>query len=218
MSTFVQNTIEESKIIVIVRRLYGDAIVKLASALVKGGLRMMEVTFDQADPDCLDKTAETIALLRSRLEGEMLFGAGTVLTPEQVVAAAKAGAQYIISPNVSQRVIGKTKELGLVSIPGAMTPSEMVAAHEYGADYVKVFPINELGLSYMKNVRAPLPHIKFIATAGVNEENFAAHLAAGFVGAGVSGRLTDRKLIDAGDFDELTRRAQVFATLAKQGG
>lgn len=208
----------DGRVIVIVRRMYGDMILKLAEALAEGGLGLMEVTFDQADPDCLKKTGDTIRALRGRMEGRMLIGAGTVLDPQQVAAAAEAGAQYIISPNVSGAVISATRKKCLVSIPGAMTPTEMAAAHEMGADFVKVFPACDLGLGYIKNVKAPLSHIPFLATGGVNEQNLADHLRAGYVGAGVSGRLTERAVAEAGNFAEFTRRARVFADIAKAEG
>jgi len=218
MVTQVKQAIDQSRLIVIVRRLYGEPLLQLARAMEKGGIKLMEVTFDQSDPDGLRKTAQAIDMLCADLGDRMQFGAGTVMNPAQVVSAKEAGARYIISPNTSQRVITLSKELGLVSIPGAMTPSEMVAADEMGADYIKVFPVCDLGLGYIKNIRAPLSHLKLFATGGVSEENFAEHLAAGFCGAGVSGRLTDKELVERGDFEELQRRAGVFSKIAAVKG
>ncbi len=214
----IKQFIEKHKVIVIVRRLYGENLMKLADALEKGGIKLMEVTFDQSDPDCIKNTSDTIKELKSKYGDRMRFGAGTVLTVEQVEAAASAGAEYIISPNVNLEVIKRTKELGLISIPGAMTPTEIIAADQAGADYVKIFPVIDLGLKYMKNIMGPISHVKFIATAGVNEENFADMLNAGFCGAGISGRLTDKKLIEAGNFEEFTNRAKVFVEIAQNNG
>lgn len=213
----VKNVIEEKRIIVIVRRLYGEKLIKLANALYEGGIRLMEVTFDQSDPDGVQHTSEAIALLKEKMAGKMHVGAGTVITPEQVDAAAAAGAEYIISPNTDEKVISRTKEKGLVSIPAAMTPSEMLAAHNLGADFVKVFPMADLGIKYMKNVMAPISHLRFIAAAGVNEENFGEILGIGFAGAGISGRLTDKKLIEAEDWQEFTKRAEAFCEIVKAG-
>lgn len=214
----VTDFIIKNKIIVIVRRLYGEQIIKLARALEAGGIKMIEVTFDQADPDCIKKTSEAIAALKEELGDKMKIGAGTVLSVEQVDAAAAAGAEYIISPNVNLSVIKHTKEIGLISIPGAMTPSEMIEAHEAGADFVKVFPVIDLGIKYMKNIMGPISHVKFLATAGVTEENLADMLNAGFSGAGISGRLTDKKLIEAGNFEEFTNRAKAFMEIAQANG
>ncbi len=210
MYEIVKGAIEREGLIVIVRRLYGEALMKLAGALNDGGVKLMEVTFDQADPDCLNKTAEAIRSLNALMAGRMTFGAGTVLTPEQVRVAGAAGAQFIISPNADPQVIAETRRLKLVSIPGTMTPSEMMLAANCGADFIKLFPAGDLGLKYLKNVRAPLSHLKFIATAGVTLDNFEDWLRAGCVGAGVSGALTKRELVDAGDWQELTNRAKAF--------
>lgn len=211
----ILDAIEARKIIVIVRRTYGEQLLNLAKALYKGGIRMMEVTFDQSDPDCLKKTGDAIRMLKENIS-DMYFGAGTVLNCAQVDAAAQAGGQFIISPNTNLEVIRYTKKLGLVSIPGAMTPSEILAAHDAGADLVKIFPAIDLGLTYVKNIKGPISHVKILATAGVNESNFADFLKAGYVGAGISGRLTDKAVLAAGDFEEFTRRAEAFCKIAEE--
>ena len=207
--------ISENKVITICRRVYGEDLLKLADALYAGGIKMIEVTFDQADPDCVEKTSECIRSLCDRFGDRMMFGAGTVLTAEQVAAAAKAGARYIISPNVDADVIARTKELGLVSIPGAMTPSEILTAHKLGADIVKLFPAGYLGFGYIKDILGPISHVKLCATGGVTEENWGKYLEFGFAGAGISGRLCDKKCIAAGDFEEITRRAKVFMDITR---
>lgn len=207
--------ISQNKVITICRRVYGEDLLKLADALYAGGIKMIEVTFDQADPDCIEKTGECIRALCDRFGGKMMFGAGTVLNAEQVEAAAKAGARYIISPNVDADVIAKTKELGLVSMPGAMTPSEILTAHKLGADIVKLFPAGYLGFGYIKDILGPISHVKLCATGGVTEENWGKYLEFGFAGAGISGRLCDKKCIAAGDFEEITRRAKVFMDITR---
>lgn len=211
----ILETIEAKKIIVIVRRTYGEQLLNLAQALYKGGIRLMEVTFDQSDPDCLKKTGDAIRMLNEDFS-DMYFGAGTVLNRAQVDAAAQAGGRFIISPNTNQDVIQYTKRLGLISIPGAMTPSEILSANDAGADLVKIFPAIDLGLTYVKNIKGPISHVKILATAGVNEANFADFLKAGYVGAGISGRLTDKAVLAAGDYEEFTRRAEAFCRIAEE--
>lgn len=206
--------IMQYKIIAICRKIYGDDLARLTEALAKGGVRMIEVTFDQADPMHLEKTSAAIELVRRVSGNEVLPGAGTVMTVEQVETARAAGASYIISPNTDKQVIRCSKEAGLVSIPGAMTPSEIAAAHNYGADFVKLFPTAQLGPDYIKAISAPISHVKLVATGGVTEETLPVYLNLGMVGAGVSGRLTDKKLIAAGDFAEITKRAAAFMTIA----
>ena len=212
----VKDLILRDKVIVIARRIYGDTLLKLADAMCSGGIHLMELTFDQSDSECIDKTASSVARLNARFGGDMLFGAGTVITPQQVDAAYQAGCKYIISPNTDLDVINATKAHGLVSIPGAMTPSEILAAHKAGADFVKLFPTGYLGLPYIKDIRAPISHVKLIATGGVTEDNFSAFLRAGMVAAGISGRLTDKACIESGDYEELTRRAKAFRAIADE--
>ena len=206
----------KNKVVTICRKVYGEDLLNLAKALSAGGVKMIEVTFDQQDPDCIAKTSEAIHMLVDYFKGDMRFGAGTVLNAKQVEAAYKAGAEYIISPNVNLDVIFKTKELGLVSMPGAMTPSEVMTAYDNGADIVKLFPANYLGLAYIKDLRAPISHVKLLATGGITEENFEAYLNAGMCGAGVSSRLCDKKLIAEGNWTEITRRAQAFSDIANK--
>lgn len=203
------------KIIAIYRKIYGDTLKRLADALQAGGIRMMEVTFDQQDPDCVAKTAESIRMLADTFGDSMQFGAGTVLTTEQVRAAREAGGRFVISPNTDPEIIRRTKELGLVSIPGAMTPSEIMTAHNNGADFVKLFPSGALGFRYIKDILAPISHVKLIATGGVSEDDLGQYLALGFAGAGVGGRLADKKLIAEGNFPELTERARKFVAIAQ---
>jgi 2-dehydro-3-deoxyphosphogluconate aldolase / (4S)-4-hydroxy-2-oxoglutarate aldolase len=215
MNIEIKKLIGEYKIIAIVRKIYGENLIKLAQALYAGGIKMLEITFDQADTDCIDKTSNAIALIANEMNGKMMLGAGTVLSVTQVDAANAGGAKYIVSPNTDEKVIRYSKQKGLVSIPGAMTPSEMVNAINFGADFVKVFPVSDLGLKYMKSVMSPLNHIKFIATGGVSLDNLADMLNTGFVAAGIGGYLADKKLIANGDFGELTNRASKFVEISK---
>ena len=117
----------------------------------------------------------------------MLVGAGTVTNTHLVDLTHAHGGQYIISPDTNVSVIKKTKELGMISMPGAMTPSEVITAHNAGADIVKLFPASDLGPRYLKAVRAPLNHIKIMAVGGINQKNMPDFLAAGACGFGVGG-------------------------------
>lgn len=208
MTENIINVIEENKIIAICRGTYGEELFQLVSALEKGGVKLVEVTFDQGDPDCLSKTSTAIAKLSQKFNDSMVIGAGTVVTLEQVETAYQAGAKYIISPNTNPAIIKRTKELGMVSMPGAMTPTEILAAHEAGADFVKVFPVGALGLGYVKDIRGPINHVKLIATAGVTPDNLKDYLTAGFSGSGISGYLTNKKFIQSKQFDILTEHAK----------
>lgn len=208
--------IEKHKIICICRKIYGDDLLRLSHAMYDGGIRLMEVTFDQADPDSISKTTQAIRMLCEEFGDTMRFGAGTVLTAEQVRAAKNAGAEYIISPNTNVDVIHLTKELSMASIPGAMSPSEILCAHDAGADFVKLFPTVRLGLAYLKDILGPISHIKLLGTGGLTEDNLGDYLKLGMVGAGISGRLVDKSLREAGDYATLSARAAAFVAIASQ--
>ncbi|MDL2318894.1 bifunctional 4-hydroxy-2-oxoglutarate aldolase/2-dehydro-3-deoxy-phosphogluconate aldolase [Eubacteriales bacterium OttesenSCG-928-A19] len=207
--------IGQNRLIVIVRGLAPGSMRGLAEALHAGGIRMIEVTFDQAHPENWPGTCEAIKLLATDFAGRITPGAGTVLTEEQVEMAHDAGARYIISPNIDLDVIDKTRALGMASLPGAMTPTEIVQAYAEGADAVKIFPIGSLGPAYLKAVRAPLPHIPLMAVGGVNETNAAEYLAAGAMGLGVGGGMVNRAWIEAGEWDRITALAKAFVAAAQ---
>ncbi|MDO5445651.1 MAG: bifunctional 4-hydroxy-2-oxoglutarate aldolase/2-dehydro-3-deoxy-phosphogluconate aldolase [Eubacteriales bacterium] len=202
--------IEEQKVIAIVRGVESSQCMKVADALYEGGIRLMEITYNQSDPSSWEATAKAIGDIAEKYAGKMFAGAGTVTKPELVELTAGVGGRYIISPNTNETVIRRTKELGLVSIPGAMTPSEILAAHDAGADFVKLFPASDLGIPYMKAIRAPISHVKLIATGGISEKNAKDFLDAGAVGLGVGGSLANKKVIAAGDFGALTEAARIL--------
>jgi len=215
MSGPIKSLVEKERVIAIIRGLYGTPLLRLAAALSQGGIRLLEVTFDQSDPACIKKTPEAIGALREAYGETMFFGAGTVLSAAQAEEAAEAGAEFIISPDTNPEVIQKTKDLGLISIPAGMTPTEILNAHNLGADYVKIFPAARLGLSWLKDVRGPINHVKLIAVGGIGEENLAAFLKGGCTAVGIGGAITDKALIAAGRFEELSRRAAAFKKIAE---
>lgn len=200
----------DKKLIAIVRGVDEEKALRVAQALYAGGVSLVEVTFNQKDPDSFVHTAEAIRRIREELGDRVSVGAGTVITVEQVELAAKAGAQYIISPDTDEAVIRKTVELGLVSIPGAYTASEAKRAHNAGADFVKLFPCIDNAPAYLKALCAPLNHIRFLAVGGVNADNAADFVKAGAVGVGVGGSLVNKKWIDAGEYDRVTQEAKRF--------
>ncbi len=208
--------IEENKIIAICRGIYGESLVNLVTALYEGGIRLVEVTFDQGDKDCLKKTSEAIKLLTSSFDGMVKIGAGTVVTAEQVHEATNAGAEYIIAPNVNKEVIQEANKLNMVTIPGAMTPTEILDAHFAGADFVKLFPAGTLGLNYAKDILGPINNVKLIATAGVTPDNLEAFLKLGFSGAGISSYLTNKTLVNEGKFDILREHAEELVSIVSK--
>lgn len=201
--------IRQHKVIAILRGLPGEQLLDVAQALYEGGVRLIEVTFSQSGK-CGD-TAEAIHSLSEHFRGKACIGAGTVMTEQQLDAAHDAGAQYIISPHTDADIVRQTRRLGLVSMPGALTPTEIAFAHTCGADIVKLFPADTLGIEYIKAVRAPLSHIPLAAVGGVNEHNLRAFLEAGVCCVGVGSNIVKKSLLEAGDYAGITRLAALYA-------
>lgn len=215
MKEKVLQKIKESKLMAVVRAVYGDDALRLANALYEGGIDIVEMTFDQKDGDCIRKTSDVVKLLKSELGDKVLVGVGTALTVEQAQAAIDAGSEFVVSPDTNVDVIRLVSGAGVVSIPGALTPSEVTTAIRAGADMVKIFPISCMGASYIKALKAPINNVDFIVTGGVNEKNIGEFLAAGAVGAGIGGNLVSRKMIDEGRFDEITALAKEYSKAVK---
>ncbi len=204
----VKKSIEENKIVVIVRGVEKENLIPLAQAMYDGGIRLLELTFDATGKVSDAETAQNIKMLSEHFEGKMYIGAGTVLSKEQVLLTKENGGKFIISPDANIEVIKYTKELGLVSMPGALTPTEIQAAHRAGADFVKLFPITNMGSGYVKAVAAPLSHIKLIAVGGVDASNMAEFLKAGAVGFGLGSNIVNKKHIKEGNFSAITLEAK----------
>ena len=209
--------IKEHKIIAIIRNVNEEKLIPLCQALYDGGIRMVEVTYS-ANAKVSDKqTAAQIKMLASYFHGKLYIGAGTVITKKQVAYTKKAGGQFIISPNTDKRIIKATKRRGLVSIPGALTPSEALSAKQYGADFVKLFPINNLGVDYFKAVSAPLSHIDFLAVGGISPENMKVYLNSNISGFGIGSNMINKTLIENDDWAAITRLAQSYTAVIKDG-
>lgn len=212
----VLQTIQMDKVVVIARNVPADVICDLAGAIFEGGLHCIEVTFNHSDAGGIENTLKSIRLLGTHFSNKMHIGAGTVLAEDEVKMAAEAGASYIISPDMREEVIRETKKQQLISIPGAMTPTEIRSARDFGADLVKLFPASSLGPAYFKAIRGPLPDIPLLATGGINAGNIGQYLSAGAVGAGVGGNLVSLKSIYDGDFAAITRAAQEYVSAIRE--
>lgn len=213
MKQNVINQILEEKIIVIVRGIKSESVIPLAEAMYAGGIRLLEITYNASNPDKDLEVADNIRRLTEYFGDRMLIGAGTVLNTEQVELTKEAGGKFIISPNMNAEVIKRTCELDLVAIPGALTPTESVAAHEAGADFVKLFPITNLGSGYVKAMKAPLSHIRFLGVGGIDETNMEEYLKAGVCGFGIGSNIVNGKMIEAGNFDAITELARKYTSL-----
>ncbi len=201
MSTLSQ--ILEHKIIAIIRGANPADVLKIAEALYEGGIRILEITMNSAQP------LTVIKELNDRFGDRMIIGAGTVLDVESAKKAVAAGASFILSPIVDADVIKIAKSLGVVNIPGAYTATEIYYAYKNGADIVKVFPATSP--SYLKDIAGPLPQIPLLPTGGVTLENIKEFKKAGAVGFGIGSALVNTKEEVTSEYlTKLTAKGQEF--------
>ena len=207
MSQFMKEFFER-KVMVVCRGIPEAEIVQVAKALYDGGIRFMEVPFNQADPGSLAETARKIKTVREALGGKMHVGAGTVITMEQFEMARDAGAEVIVSPTMEEDIIAATKAAGLVSMPGCATPSEMTKAYKLGADLIKLFPASVVGIKTIKEIRVPLNHLPLVCFGGVSAENIQEVLATGVVGVGMASSILDKQALKDKDYGKITALAK----------
>jgi 2-dehydro-3-deoxyphosphogluconate aldolase/(4S)-4-hydroxy-2-oxoglutarate aldolase len=196
--------IQESGIVAIVRFERSEELVQVARAIREGGVRIIE--FTMTTPNAL----EIIESATREFGEDVLLGAGTVLDPETARAAILAGAQFIVAPTLSLKVIEVCHRYSKVVIPGAFTPTEILTAWEAGADLVKVFPAELGGPPYLSAIRAPLPQVKLIPVGGVSLENTGDFIKAGAAAVAVGGNLVKKSAIAAKNYAELTSLARQF--------
>ena len=208
--------IASTRIIALMRGFAPEVCLHLVEAYAKGGIRAVEVTFDQAHPETWTSTAAVIKAIVERFGEVLIVGAGTVLNEEQLSMMEDAGGSFMVAPNVNPALIKEARSRSLSVIAGAMTPTEAVTAYDAGASFVKIFPANVLGPKYVQALTAPLGHIPMLAFAGITPDNLSDFLAAGCVGAGVGGCLTDRRLIASADWAGIEAAARNFITIAKE--
>jgi 2-dehydro-3-deoxyphosphogluconate aldolase/(4S)-4-hydroxy-2-oxoglutarate aldolase len=201
--------LKQDPIIAILRGISQEKADATAQALADGGIVFLEVTLNT------EGALDMIARFKAAHGHRMRIGAGTVLNLAMAKEAASAGAEYILSPNLNEEVIYFAQERGIDVWPGTMTPTEIVRAYEAGAPAVKVFPMGSLGISYLKEIRAPLNHIPMIATGGVDLHNIKEFLDAGAIAVGLGSNLIDKKHMQAGDFAAIEQRARAFVDKVK---
>ena len=203
--------IEESGVIAIMRAQSSDQLLQAADAIQAGGVQAIEVTM--TTPGALKVIAEA----RKRYGAELLFGAGSVLDPETGRAAILAGAQFMVAPTLNLRLIELCRRCSIPVMPAANTPTDALPAWEAGADIVKISPAEVGGPAYLKATRPPLPQLKLCPVGGVDLDTAADFIKSGAACLGVGSALINQKLLDSGDFAELTRRAVRFREEVDKG-
>jgi 2-dehydro-3-deoxyphosphogluconate aldolase/(4S)-4-hydroxy-2-oxoglutarate aldolase len=181
-----------------------EPLTQIARALIEGGVTSIELTM--TTPNAL----EGIARLSSEFGNDAMIGVGTVLDALTCRKAIDAGARYVVSPGFDEAVHATTKAHGKLSLPGAMTPTEILRAWNAGADIVKVFPSTALGPGYFKDVLAPLPHVRLMPTGGVEAKNVGDWLRAGAVCVGAGSNLVPKNAIEKKDWTAIRENARAF--------
>jgi len=201
--------IQQSGVVAVIRMKDAAKLRAVVDAIAEGGVRAIEVTMT------VPGAVELIRTLARSLPAEILLGAGTVTNAETARAVIDAGARYVVSPVFRPDMIAACHDRDVAAAPGCFTPTEILDAHECGADIVKVFPATALGPQFIKDVRAPLPQVRLMPTGGVSLDNAGDWIRAGAVAVGVGSALLDGKAIDAGRFDVLTTNARrIVASVA----
>ena len=205
------NVIRETGVIAIMRARSSEQLITAADAIKRGGVQVIEVTM--TTPGALGVIEEAT----ERYGQEVLFGAGSVLDAETARAAILAGAGFVVAPVLNLEMVALCNRYSTPVIPGCYTPTEMLTAWEAGADMIKLFPASIGGPAMIKAILAPLPQLEIVPVGGVNLDTAAEFIRKGAAALGVGSSLTNQKLLDAGNMDELTRRATAFIEEVRKG-
>lgn len=190
-----------AQVIAVVRARTGQEAVALAEALAAGGLQAIELTFTTPG------VAQAFAEARARLGPDVLLGAGTITSAAQVLAAAEAGADFLVSPHVDLPLLDGMLATARLAVPGVLTPSEVAVALGAGALAVKLFPASTVGVGHMRALFGPFPGLQVIPTGGIAISTAQTWLVAGAAAVGLGGELLPKALLDAGAWDEISRNA-----------
>ncbi|MEM6335906.1 MAG: bifunctional 4-hydroxy-2-oxoglutarate aldolase/2-dehydro-3-deoxy-phosphogluconate aldolase [Bacteroidota bacterium] len=200
--------ISSARAVAVVRADDASAMTDIVRALHAGGVTCVEITMTV--PNALDAIRAVAARIGNELPADIILGVGSVTSAKMTDAALDAGATFVVSPVFKSEIIRAAHDRDAPAMPGALTPTEIQAAYEAGADVVKVFPANVFGIGYFKSVRAPLPHLKLMPTGGVTLTNAQDWLDAGAVAVGLGSALVDKAAVREGRFEVLTQNARTL--------
>jgi 2-dehydro-3-deoxyphosphogluconate aldolase/(4S)-4-hydroxy-2-oxoglutarate aldolase len=199
----VVRRIEEVGIIPVIRAATVDEATRAVQAVCAGGIPVVEITMT------VPNAVSVIREVAQQHGDKVLIGAGTVVTAEQAESCIRAGAEFLVSPGLSVPVLSVARVAEKLAIPGALTPTELMNAHEQGARLVKIFPCGNVGgPKYLKSLKAPFPQAALIPTGGVNAANAAEFIAAGAFALGVGADLVDPKALREGNLEKVSSAAQ----------
>ena len=217
MKEGIVDLVKKHRLVVIIRNVAHEDLIPLCSALYEGGVRLVEITFSSNGLRD-EETARDISTVAEHFADRLTVGAGTVVTSKQVLLTYNAGGKFIISPNTNEAVISETKNCGLISIPGAFTPTEIAGAYSLGADFVKVFPVGKSGSEYIRAIKSPLSHIPLLAVGGVDLNNLKEYLETGIIGVGIGSSIVHSGYIKQKNFAAIQRLASEYVKIIEEQG
>lgn len=211
----VINELKKERLVLLSRRIPAEKLCLALTACADNGIRFYESTFDHTAEDPVHENAQKMQALQRSLGDRLCIGAGTVLTKEEVHAAYDSGCSFIVSPDSDEEVISETLKLGMVSLPGAMTPSEVKRAWKLGADMVKLFPADDLGYHYIQNLQGPLGHIPLMVTGGVNPATIPEFFRHGIAVVGTGVTVFRPELLRTEDYEAIGVLARMHVDAVK---
>jgi len=205
-----QEVLEKVKklgLLAVIRVPSAELTVQMVEALIKGGVLGIEITYSTPNAE------EVVKTLAAKYGDQIVLGMGTLTKPEQAESAQKAGANYLVSPISEPTLVKALVETGLLTMAGALTPTEVFQVYSLGTDVVKIFPGSLGGPAYIKALKGPFPYIPMMPTGGVSANNVADWFKAGVVAVGAGSELCPPDLAKAGKFDEITQKAADFVKI-----
>ena len=205
----VLEKVKELGLLAVIRGPSPELTVKMVEALVAGGVSGIEITYSTPNAE------EVVRTLYGKFGQSIVLGMGTLTKPEQALSAKAAGANFLVSPICEPDLVREMVLSGLLTMAGALTPTEVIQAYNLGADVIKIFPGSLGGPAYIKALKGPFPYIPMMPTGGVSAGNVAEWFATGVVAVGAGSELCPPQLAKEGKFDEITKRAAEFVQIVK---
>lgn len=205
----ILNTLFDEKVVAVVRVTDQEKLKKVIEAIYTGGVKIIEITMT------VPNAIQQIEKMSAEFGDKIVVGVGSVIDKQTAKDAISAGAKYVVSPVTKKEVVETVTGLGVPMMPGAFTPTEVLNAYEMGADVVKVFPADVLGMNFFKGVLAPMPFLKMMPTGGVSLTNAGEWLKAGACAVGVGTALLDKAAINSGDYEKLMENAKTIVKSIK---
>jgi len=205
----VLEKVKDLGLLAVIRGPSAELTVQMVEALIKGGVLGIEITYSTPNAE------EVVKTLSGKFGDKIVLGMGTLTKIEQAESAKNAGANFLVSPICEPTLVKSMVASGLLTMAGALTPTEVFQAYSLGTDVVKIFPGSLGGPAYVKALKGPFPYIPMMPTGGVSATNAADWFKAGVVAVGAGSELCPPDLAKAGKFDEITQKAADFVAVIK---